>query len=182
MGGIPLPISVCAAYIRSGDGVKRGSEKHKLKYSIIFLYLLISSSFVFLSVERNIFEMKSPIYLSIAIMISMTSTAQDSVCFGINCDGQPDYNGPMPGNPNGFSTWDAYATWSGLTAGLHIPDDIPIQQCFSHCFQHAEAAKDACEASVGEGASTVCPDVYWNVLNNCNNQCQDNPHGSGVSP
>ncbi len=102
------------------------------------------------------------------------------VCFGLNCPGEDDYTAYQPGQPNGFSNWDTYSIWRGLNAGLHIPNDVPILQCFSHCMDHGQDAEDACLDSVDidpdDDASFICEQVYWSVITNCQNQCQDNPH------
>ncbi len=109
-----------------------------------------------------------------------SSSAQEVTCFGLNCPDDEDYLSFQPGMPNGFSTWDSYATWRGLSAGAHIPNNVPITECFNHCMEHARNAELQCLAQIGidpdDDEAFICNQVFWSVVNNCMNQCQDNPH------
>jgi len=111
-------------------------------------------------------------------LVNIPAMSQSSVCLGFNCpDDAPDYSSPMPGNVNGFSDWNTYATWRGLTGGLHILGDVPHKQCLMHCVVHATDAQKACVADSPSGASSLlCDGVYNSVYTNCAIQCSDNPH------
>lgn len=122
-----------------------------------------------------------------AVGLFFTGNAMaQGICLGLNCPGFDvnDFSSYQPGQSGGFATWNQYGDFMGLMAGLHMPPEMTVPECVTHCLEHSVEVVEQCTLdAVNNGAVTlldpppaVCVAAGDRTYLECTTQCIHQPH------